>query len=165
MNGRRAALILLCVTLAIPFTLFTAAAEDCDPYPVGRCGAFQREQVGICWLPQTGQQWTDISPTDTNAIVVTDQQVAVPGLLDVPLPAPGTPQGVYVRLTPVENFLADPMHAPLPTKSVWRETNNRLGLQPTSFACGVAVWYAECHPPQWMMLSSPTAIGADTILA
>lgn len=138
------ALPLLLVGVAIPAA--SEPDENCDPYPVGRCGAFQREATVYCYLPVPGGNENRVwpSPTDTHVVAVGGNP---PNVVSV---ESGNAGQFYVRLKPTETLVADPFEAPFPYGTVWKERNLFSGLQPAAYECANFVWFAECEPPQWM---------------
>lgn len=116
----------------------------CDPYPVGRCGDHQREEVVFCYVQRDGLY---VSATDDGAI-------GIPGgaqNLGIETGVPDVDEAAYyVRQEPTDTFLADPNTAPFPFKTFFEESNNVRGLQPEPFKCGKWTWFAECVPQQWM---------------
>ena len=124
-----------------PLASLAEASHICDPYPIGRCGAYQRESVIHCYeAPHAAGVFT----------AATDPHVVGVGGPDVVSIDTGGRALYYVRLTPAERFVADPMGASLPTKSVWEERNEKPGLQMKTFKCATFTWFAECEPAQWM---------------
>lgn len=125
------------------------ASHVCDPYPIGRCGAYQREVVTFCYLKLAGLY---VNVTDPGV-------VSIGGASGIAI-ATGEDGALYLRQDPVEAFVADPGDAPLPSKFVlYQESNNVGGLQHNArpgwsgipnFKCSNWVWYAECEPAQWM---------------
>ena len=120
---------------AIPFAV---QAGTCNPYPVGRCGASDREQVTFCYQIVAGRM---IDATDHHVLAIgTSQGAALPD---------NTAKGVvYVRLAPTETFADDPYESDLPFGTIIVETNTIRGAQLTPFRCGQFIWYAECD--SWM---------------
>lgn len=137
------------VTSAVGFATIAGAVEDadveCDPYPIGRCGAFQRESVIYCY--KSGYPLGVYhSATETNAESLTWPGAPTPIL--TPVTAPKTL--AYLYKAPSDAFLADPYESDLPFDSIWQETNAVAGLQIKAFKCGNFQWFEECIPPQWM---------------
>lgn len=133
------ATLLLVGVLALGFLApagIVQADEQCAPYPIGRCGLFDREAVVFCYVVQSGIMR---SASDASAIA-----------LGSPLPQTGALlKGFYVRPGPAQAFVADPYNTPLPTKSLYQESNSVGGLQTVaSFRCAQFVWFAECD--SWM---------------
>jgi hypothetical protein len=146
------------------------AGLGCNPYPVGRCGAYDREDVVFCWDPQVfARNGTYVTGTDADVVAV-----GTWGLPPLPLPLPplagvdvqGALAGanvLYVRLAPAQALLAAPLTAPLPLGSAWRETNGVPGLQERALDCGTFTWYAECQA--WMGPYGTLRVPADAALA
>ncbi len=119
-----------------------AKAEDevpCDPYPIGRCGDYQRESVIFCYIIEGGEY---VSATDEYVYAIGGNNTVAEDTDEEGL--------LYVQKGPTETFMDDPMMAPLPGSVLWEESNNVEGLQPDDFQCGTFVWFAECVPQQWM---------------
>jgi hypothetical protein len=106
----------------------TSAESQCEPYPVGRCGNFDREDIIFCFKIVGGLYVSGTTEAETLAI--------------------GETQIVHVRLAPTGSFVGDIMNAPLPFQSVYRETNAVAGLQMESVTCATFEWWAECD--SWM---------------
>lgn len=128
------------VALAAP----AVAPHVCDPYPIGRCGDYQRESVVFCYVLVQGQY---VSATETDVIAIGSTPGANPPNVVGVGDAPGL---FFVLLTPTMNLAADPWEAPMPFKSLWRERNAVQGLQIVPFQCANFVWFAECEPAAWM---------------
>jgi len=163
-------LLLVAMALVLPTVASVALAEPCNPAPVGRCGAFQRENVIFCYDTQTYARYhTFVSGTDTNAVIVgTAALPPLPMLLptvgDVDLDAKYHDANVlYLRLAPAQAFAADPYNADLPTKSVWQEANSVPGLQLKDVTCATFTWYAECN--SWMGPYQESIVHPDTMVA
>lgn len=142
-----AALVVAAPALAVGIVPVTTASTDveCDPYPVGRCGAYQREEVIFCF--KVGYPWgTWISAAESDVEPITWPGVATPA--PTPLTAPKSL--AYLYHPPSDAFLADPYESDLPFDSIWQETNAAPGLQVKPFKCGAFQWFAECIPQQWM---------------
>ena len=140
MRTRAVVPVALLVLVALNVVPVPSAADHvCDPYPIGRCGDFQREVVSFCWVTVGGQM---VSATATNV-------VSTPGHPPTGVPALDK-ELIHVHLTPAEDFVDDPNGAPAPFKTLWQESNNVAGLQMTTFKCGQFTWFAECEPMQWM---------------
>jgi hypothetical protein len=163
------ALLLAAVLLALPLLASVASADACDPYPIGRCGAYQREAAVFCWDAATfAKSHTYVSATDADAIAVgTSALPPLPAALPPPADAvyANNANLIYLRTAPLQAFLADPANADLPSKSVWKEGNNLPGLQTRDATCGTFVWYEECHPPQWMGPIGLVNHAPDTLVA
>lgn len=137
------------VTSAVGFASIAGAVEDadeeCDPYPIGRCGNYQREAVTYCY--KAGYPFgVWISATETNADALVWPGAPTP--VGTPVTQPRTL--AYLYKAPTDAFLADPYESDLPFDSIWQETNAVAGLQIKPFKCGTFQWFAECIPPQWM---------------
>lgn len=117
------------------------ASHICDPDPIGRCGAYQRESVVFCYL-KVGNLY--LSPTDTHVVAIGGTP---PDVVSVDSGNPGL---LYARLSPAEAFAGDPYDAPIPFNTLFREKNTFHGLQPKAYKCANFVWFAECEPAQWM---------------
>jgi hypothetical protein len=133
----------------------TVADSECDPYPIGRCGAYQRETVMFCYVIAGGRY---VSATDDTAIglvggeALLGQKTGVPQVDDALL---------YVRPRPTETFVNDPWNAPFPFQTAYKESNNVPGLQAKDFWCAQWVWFAECEPQQWIGPTGVIAKRAD----
>lgn len=121
----------------------------CDPYPIGRCGEYQRESVIFCFVIVDGLY---VSATDDEATGLVDLTGNTGDETGLP---PVDDARYYLRTGPAEAFVDDPFNAPLPFGTFYEETNFVEGLQPTDFKCGKWVWFAECVPQQWM---GPTGV-------
>lgn len=130
MQARGAALLFAATILATAWTAApVASAENCAPYPIGRCGAYDRERVIFCYHGPPENMVDASSPAIT---------VGRDGTNDV----------LHIRTAPTEGFAGDVMNAPLPFESVYRDTNFVKGLQVKESTCGMFEWWAECD--SWM---------------
>jgi hypothetical protein len=160
------AAVALLAGLVLPVAMPPAVASPCDPYPIGRCGAFDQESVVFCYAPGPGNTLTTNSPTDFNAIELGTDGVNIAGEgVDVGGVVPGAKDVAYLRLTPTESFATSPQTAPLPTKSTWQESNSVPGLQVAAFACANFIWFEVCDPPQWMGPYNIVVKARDTMVA
>lgn len=143
--GRAArGLALAAVLAATTWAAAPALAEDeCAPYPIGRCGAYDRERVIFCYRIAQGLMVSDTAPATT----VHQNETA-----DV----------LHIRTEPTEAFAADFMNAPLPFQSVYQDTNYVQGLQMRPTTCAMFEWWAECD--SWMGPYNEDPTPADTQL-
>jgi ABC-type amino acid transport substrate-binding protein len=162
--------LLLAGLLLAPAVASLAAAEPCNPYPVGRCGAFNRENVIFCFdTAAYARDHSYVSATDADAVVI-GTAAAPPPPMQLPTVDGTDLEGVYtganvayVRLAPAQGFAADPYNADLPTRSVWLEANHVPGLQTRSASCATFQWWAECHA--WMgPLGNVFEVGPDAMV-
>jgi hypothetical protein len=137
MRGVGCVLLVLFTLVAVPADGAADEREDCDPYPVGRCGEYHHEVVVFCYIVVAGRY---VSATDEHVVAVPDASAVLGEPTGVPLL--DEPR-VYLRRGPVEAFLDDPFYAPIPFDSVYKETNNVPGLQPRDFKCGGWLWFAD----------------------
>jgi hypothetical protein len=148
-------MVAVLVLAAVPLVESAARADgNCDPRPIGRCGNYQHETVPYCYVGSGSYYARSMTPvpTRTDAVEVGDWTQ-----LGLPVPVPVAPPAiVYVTPTPTEQFANDPYHAPLPTGSVFAETNLVAGLQTVPFKCTDLWWFADCTPPSWMWLGTDT---------
>ncbi len=121
----------------------------CEPYPIGRCGDYQRESVIFCYVVENGLYVNATDDEATGLVDLTGNAEEETGL------PPADEASYYVRTAPAEAFVGDPLGAPLPLGTLYEETNFVGGLQPQDFKCGKWVWFAECIPQQWM---GPTGV-------
>lgn len=133
--------IAIALFLVAPLMPATVHADECNPYPVGRCGAYDRELVTFCYQTIRGEM---VDATDHHVI-------AVGGSQGVALPDNWAMGKYYVRLTPSEGFANDPYGSDLPTNTLIEETNNARGPQLVKFKCADFIWYAECD--SWMIFN------------
>lgn len=134
-----AMLALLLAAAAVPL----AAADECDPYPIGRCGAYDRETAIFCYRSNM-PLGVYVSATETNVITV-----EAPRPPDgVPLPGPFGRDAAHVLKTPADRFLDEPGPQAVPFGTLWRETNAVNGLQVVRFKCGSFIWFE--YSEQWM---------------
>lgn len=130
--------IALALCLVAPLMPTTVHADECNPYPVGRCGAYDRELVVFCYFIVRGEM---VDATDHHVI-------AVGGSQGVVFPDNWAMGDYYVRLAPTESFLDDPYESDLPSRTLIEETNSKVGPQLAPFKCADFIWYAECD--SWM---------------
>lgn len=152
----RLAILAALAAAAIPLSVH--ATDACEPYPVGRCGGFDRETIQFCYRTVGGRM---IAATDTHVLALgTVEGVALPD---------NNAKGLaYLRMRPSEAFVADPYESDLPYDTLVVETNDVRGVQLAPFKCGSFIWYAECD--SWMGPYSimPTGAGlypADSVVA
>lgn len=133
---------MLALFLAAP-AVPLAAADECDPYPIGRCGAYDHESAIFCYRrDMPGGAF--VSATETNVLTV-----EAPRQPDgVPLPGPFGRDVAHVLKTPADRFLDEPGSQAVPVGTLWRETNSVDGLQVVPFRCGSFIWFADSD--QWM---------------
>lgn len=158
------ALVALCAS-ALPQPV--AARDECNPYPVGRCGATDREIVIFCYVPNR-PSGVYADATDRHVLAVAGDDLTTPrpaslGPEDVIAEDTGANARVYLRLTPAERFADDPYDSDLPFSTVWQESNNAPGLQTARVRCGQFIWFAECD--SWMGPYNIALLNADTLVA
>jgi hypothetical protein len=123
-----------------------------DPQPIGRCGAFDRENVVFCFVLVQGRM---VSGTSTDAIALGGPKLV--GSHD------NSDGRVFVRLGPSVDLLKDPYNAPLPRGDAFQDSNGVPGLQTQPVTCASFVWYAECGT--WMGPFDPIQHAADAVVA
>ena len=128
----------LALGLVAPLMAATVHADECNPYPVGRCGEEDRELLVFCYHIVRGEM---VDATDHHV-------VALGGSQGVALPENSAMGDAYVRLAPSEGFAADPYESDLPTGTIILESNAVRGVQLVPFKCADFIWYAECD--SWM---------------
>lgn len=133
--------LMLAAGLMVAIVPPSVDASQCNPYPVGRCGAFDRELVTFCYVTIRGVMF---DATDHHVI-------AIGGSQGVTLPDNSANGEVYVRLAPTEGFVDDPYESDLPTRTLIEETNGARGVQLAPFKCADFIWYAECD--SWMIFN------------
>jgi len=149
----------LVVAFVLPAMLATAEEPAaCNPEPIGRCGAYDREAVTFCYLLVAGKM---VSATDSDAIILGG--AALPQLPVQLPPLVANLNFAYVRAAPAVAFASDPWNAELPLKSIWKESNNAPGLQTKASTCATFLWFAECN--SWMGPYAPRSTAADMLLA
>lgn len=137
----RLAVLLLLVAPVV--AVLPADAEGCAPYPVGRCGAYDRESVVFCYLVEEGVM---VDASDASATPLLEGGVVV----------------AYVRTAPTQAFAADPMTADLPFGSAYQETNGVEGLQRERVTCATFEWWAECD--SWMGPYNEARVEPDALV-
>ena len=143
MRALLAVVAVLVATLAVPLPVH--AETDCEPYPIGRCGAYDRERVIFCYEIVRGLMVS----TTVEAVTLALDLAPVREAAGLPaLPVEDRTEVLHVRTAPTEDFVADVMNAPLPFESVYQETNHVAGLQMKRSTCAYFEWWAECD--SWM---------------
>lgn len=135
--------LLALLLLAPALAALPVDAEGCAPYPIGRCGAYDRESVVFCYRIEEG---IIVDASDMSATPLVEDGLVV----------------AYVRAAPTEAFAADPMMADLPFESVYQETNAVDGLQRERVTCGTFEWWAECD--SWMGPYNESRVEADALV-